>query len=83
MQLNSEVPNHKGEATRGGEIPRSDLRNPTGSSLSILALLDEELSRLNGGEEMMRNVGARIGENLKLSLCAFIEIKDEATMAGV
>ncbi|MFN2502370.1 MAG: PAS domain S-box protein [Pyrinomonadaceae bacterium] len=44
---------------------------------AFLAEVTNELSRLTNAEEIMRLVGARIGEYLDLSVCAFVEV-DEA-----
>ncbi|HLM00633.1 MAG TPA: PAS domain S-box protein [Pyrinomonadaceae bacterium] len=42
----------------------------------FLASVSEDLTELRTVDEIMRTVGAKIGEHLNLSLCAFVEISE-------
>ncbi|HKQ72714.1 MAG TPA: PAS domain S-box protein [Blastocatellia bacterium] len=52
-------------------------------NLAFLAEISHDLARLTGVNEIMRTVGAKIGEYLDLSLCAFVEINEAADEAAV
>ncbi len=52
-------------------------------NLAFLAETSQDLAGLTSVDEIMRTVGAKIGEYLDLSRCAFIEINDAADEAVV
>lgn len=52
-------------------------------NFAFLAEISQDLARLTSVDEIMRTVGAKIGEYLNLSLCAFTEINEAADEAVV
>ncbi|MGH9756056.1 MAG: PAS domain S-box protein, partial [Blastocatellia bacterium] len=52
-------------------------------NLALLAEISHDLARLTSVDEIMRTVGAKIGEYLNLSLCALVEINEAADEAVV
>ncbi|MEO6181811.1 MAG: PAS domain S-box protein, partial [Verrucomicrobiota bacterium] len=58
-------------------------RKQTEMNLSFLASVSQDLAQLKTVDEMMRNVGAKIGTHFHLSLCNFVEINEAANEAVV
>ena len=50
-------------------------------NLAFLAAVSQDLGRLAEPDEIMQTIGAKIGEFLRLSTCAFVEINEEADQA--
>ncbi len=51
------------------------------TNLALLAEISQDLARLNGVDEIMQTVCAKIGAYLDLSACAFVEIYEAANEA--
>ncbi len=47
-------------------------------NLALLASVSQDLAHLTSVNDMMRTVGAKIGDYLNLSLCAFVEVNEAA-----